>query len=74
MMIYWQPGEYHHDRWPTTDHIMPWKVFAMRFQNVLSLIAQERLNVARGISLALADPTKNRPARDRDLAEAFPDA
>ena len=68
------PGEYHNPRWPTRDHVIPWKVFAIRMRCMWAVLAQERLQMARSIGLALSGSEGEGPRQRRaEIREAFPD-
>ena len=68
------PGEYHSPRWPTRDHVIPWKVFAIRMRCMWAVLAQERLQMARSIGLALSGSEGEGPRQRRaEIREAFPD-
>lgn len=72
MFVHFLPGEYCNRRWPTRDGVIPWKLFAIRSPMVFAVMAQERLQVARGIGLALADKQHGPSLREREWKEAFP--
>ena len=68
------PGEYHNPRWPTRDRVIPWKVFAIRMRCMWAVLAQERLQMAQSISLALSSNEGDGPKQRRAVVmEAFPD-
>jgi hypothetical protein len=69
--------------WPTQDHVIPWKLFRLGYQQLLHVIALERLSMTRAVSIGtlIASPAKSQSAaiaREKkllreDREDAFPE-
>jgi hypothetical protein len=67
------PGTYYNPaRWGTADGYMPFPVFREYAEGLWPLYAQERLNLAAAIGLALAGKEKGPLLAARTLEEAYP--
>ena len=69
------PGWYHNPgRWPTSDGIIPFKLFEVCYRAVKPRRALDRINLSKAINLAFAGEENGGTALiERELDEAYPE-
>ena len=73
----WYPGMYVSSEWPTADHVIPWRLFAILYGRLHRVLALDRLNAglagAFAIGVTHAEESVANRVTDDLMSEALPE-